>query len=263
MSSLETGKERIHFVHPLLYQDMHPVNIGVAGCGGTGTMIIRELARMDIALRGLGKQGLHIIAYDPDEVSESNIGRQLFSESDIGQNKAEALISRTNRVYGTQWIGISRKFSGQSSQSHVPNPTIVITATDTVESRSQMMASFAGVNKIDNLGGFLYWIDSGNGNNFGQVCIGTTKKIKQPESDIYETVAKLPTPEYLYEGKVDEHHEPSCSLAQALGKQDLLVNSFMAQIVCQHLWSMLRYSNISTRGAFLNLQTMIMRPIKI
>ena len=34
--------------------------------------------------------------YDPDIVTEANIGRQLFGPSDLGQNKAQCLVTRIN-----------------------------------------------------------------------------------------------------------------------------------------------------------------------
>ena len=64
--------------------------------GGTGSQVATNLARMDMALRALGHPGLHVTVFDPDTVSEANIGRQLFSESEIGLNKAVALVTRIN-----------------------------------------------------------------------------------------------------------------------------------------------------------------------
>ena len=52
---------------------------------------------MSVALQALGHPGLHVTVFDPDTVTEANIGRQLFSGSELGLNKAAALATRINR----------------------------------------------------------------------------------------------------------------------------------------------------------------------
>ena len=61
------------------------VHVNVAGCGGNGCHVLMGLAQLQKALRGLGHPGLEVTAFDPDTVSEANLGRQLFTEEDIGQ----------------------------------------------------------------------------------------------------------------------------------------------------------------------------------
>lgn len=56
------------------------VRVTVAGAGGNGAQVIGMLARLDLAIRALGHpHGLHVTAYDPDTVSEANVGRQIWS----------------------------------------------------------------------------------------------------------------------------------------------------------------------------------------
>jgi hypothetical protein len=61
------------------------------------------LCQLQKALQGLGHPGLQVTAFDPDTVSEANLGRQLFTESDLGQNKALTLIHRLNIAFGLDW----------------------------------------------------------------------------------------------------------------------------------------------------------------
>lgn len=49
---------------------------------------------------------------------------------------------------------------------------------------------------------------------------------------------------------------PSCSLAEALGKQDLFINSTLAHIGCNLLWKMFKEGKTAYRGAYVNLDTM-------
>ena len=39
---------------------------------------------MNVALQVLGHPGLHVTVFDPDIITEANIGRQLFSETEQG-----------------------------------------------------------------------------------------------------------------------------------------------------------------------------------
>jgi PRTRC genetic system ThiF family protein len=70
------------------------VTVDLIGCGGNGSQMLTGLARLDRALRALGHPGLVVTAWDPDTVSEANVGRQLFSPSDVGLNKATVLVHR-------------------------------------------------------------------------------------------------------------------------------------------------------------------------
>ena len=56
---------------------------------------------------------------------------------------------------------------------------------------------------------------------------------------------------------------PSCSLAEALERQDLFINSTLAQLGCGILWKMFRNGVIEHNGLYLNLDTMKVNPIII
>ena len=92
--------KKIHFTDRYLLNPRHPVTVFVIGAGGTGSQVITNLARMSMALQALGHPGLHVTVFDPDTVSQANIGRQLFSETELGLNKAVSLVTRINRFFG-------------------------------------------------------------------------------------------------------------------------------------------------------------------
>ena len=93
--------KKIHFTDRYLLNPRHPVTVFVIGAGGTGSQVITNLARMSMALQALGHPGLHVTVFDPDTVSQANIGRQLFSETELGLNKAVSLVTRINRFFGS------------------------------------------------------------------------------------------------------------------------------------------------------------------
>ena len=101
----------------------------------------------------------------------------------------------------------------------------------------------------------LYWMDFGNTQSTGQVVLGTIpKKIKQPASELYKTVDSL---------KVITRFVKYARVKEALEKQDLFINSTLAQLGCNILWKMFRNGMLEHHGLFLNLETMKVNPIMI
>lgn len=112
----------------------------------------------------------------------------------------------------------------------------------------------------------IYWMDFGNARTTGQVLVGTVRnKIYQPVSEQYQPTPYLNviTEEVSY-SKIDEKDSgPSCSLAEALEKQDLFINSILAQAGCGLLWKMIREGRTFYRGIYLNLDTMRMTAVPV
>lgn len=261
-------KKRVHYTDEYLIYPQHPISINLIGGGGTGSQVLTCLARLDVTLRALGHPGLFVQLYDPDTVSETNIGRQLFSESEIGLNKAQCLISRVNNFFGNEWVAISQLYPqtiAEMKREHLAN--VYITCTDNLQSRLTLWSILQQIQKMGlyDMQKPRYWMDFGNGQAFGQVLIGTISPVKQPESKMYETVASLKViTEYVVYSKVKEEDSgPSCSLAEALDKQDLFINSTLAQFGCNILWKMFNNGMIEHNGLFLNLETLRVNPINV
>ena len=60
-----------------------------------------------------------------------------------------------------------------------------------------------------------------------------------------------------------EGETPSCSLAEALEKQDLFINSTLAQMGSSLLWNLFLNGMTENRGFFLNLKNFQSQPLKI
>jgi hypothetical protein len=56
---------------------------------------------------------------------------------------------------------------------------------------------------------------------------------------------------------------PSCSLAEALTKQNLFINSAVSTFGASLLWQMFQQGILFNRGAFVNLNTFVTQPIKL
>lgn len=262
-------KKKIHYTENYLLSPHHPVSVIVIGAGGTGSQVITSLARMDRALQALGHPGLYVTVYDPDTVSESNIGRQLFSEPEIGLNKAVALVTRINRFFGTAWAAEPRRYPmPETGKRKNRMANIIITCTDNVRSRLMLwrfLKPFRDSVHI-NESTPIYWMDFGNARTTGQVLVGTVRnKIYQPVSEQYQPTPHLNviTEEVSYSTINEKDSGPSCSLAEALEKQDLFINSILAQAGCGLLWKMIREGCTFYRGLYLNLDTMRMTAVPV
>ena len=217
------------------------VSIALIGVGGTGSLVLSGLVRLNHAIRQLGHPGIEVNVYDPDIVTEANIGRQLFTPDEIGQNKAQCLVDRYNLGFALEWHAYPRKYNLNNYQNR-----ILISCVDSKASRREIAGTIPG-----NTG--IYLIDSGNDGNFGQVLIGNGSK-------------ELPMPYKvqpdLTKGK-ETRHAPSCSLAEALSYQDLFVNQWMATAILQLIWQMFRHGELTYRGFYINLETGRMNPVPI
>jgi PRTRC genetic system ThiF family protein len=259
---------KYHYITPYFQAPPHPISVTVIGCGGTGSQVLSGLARINYSLQGLGHPGLFVTAIDNDMVDETNIGRQLFSVSDIGRSKSEVLISRLNGFFGTGWNSVCEKLTAENSANEMLS-NIVISCVDSVKSRIEIDNCIDLAKKRKTSEPFekqYYWMDFGNGSKTAQVVLGTIKPIDQPESKL-ETTNTLNDvfdqfPELLENTELEDD-SPSCSIAQALGKQDLFINSTVAQLGCHLLWKLLTDVRINYRGMYLSLDKMSVNPIKI
>lgn len=250
-----------HYVHNYILNPYHELTVNVIGCGGTGSQVLTALGRMNYALKKLGHLGLHVTAYDGDIVTAANCGRQLFSEQEIGCNKAEALITKLNFFFGTKWESVSDFY-----KKNEPHANITISCVDTAKARLEIRDCFNYVTHTSDEHHAYYWLDMGNLADRGQVVLGTApnQSVNQPKKR-KDCVASLPDVTELFDLTAikEKDQGPSCSLAEALSRQDLFVNSAIANAGMAILWKMFSVGYLDMQGAFMNLSTMQMNPIRI
>jgi len=264
------AKLKVHFTDRSLIEPTNPIEVNLIGAGGTGSHVLTGLVKINHALTTLGHAGLQVNLWDDDVVTEANLGRQLFFESETGLHKSVALINRVNRCFGTNWKAQTEKFQ-RTDLGRMPEhalATIYISCVDSVAARFEI-ADMLRILSRERLyrSQPKYWMDFGNSQNTGQVILATIGNIYQPHSEKFETVADLPfvTDTYGDLLKQSENGDPtpSCSLAEALEKQDLFINPSLAQMGCSLLWKMFRNAMTEYKGFFHNLETFITQPIKV
>lgn len=212
------------------------VRVALIGCGGNGSSMLMNLARLNFSLQKLGHPGLEVCAYDGDTVSESNIGRQSFFEPDIDAPKASTLISRLNLSFGTRWRAVDRHYTDIGYEG------MLIVAVDSAKSRKVIADSLDDNAKKQHFDAPIV-LDLGNSTNFGQVLIGNLDGLPSPYVQLPE----------LIDSESENPQLPSCSTEEALRRQELFVNSMAVTLASQILWELFRKGKTQKAGFYFNL----------
>lgn len=233
--------------HQLTFDPFKLVRVAVIGVGGTGSHLVTLLTEVHKCALALGGKGLHVVAFDGDEVSETNVLRQNYARSDVGRNKATTLLTRVNMACGLTWQGVPRMATGEDLQntSLAQRFDVVFTCVDSRQARRTLGKEMrAG-----------YWIDTGNAVTTGQIVLS------QPGVK----GAHLPTPleEYAQALKGKDDDSPSCSALEALTRQDLMVNREVAIKAAGLLWRLLRNGRTSIRGVILDADSGMSVPLPV
>lgn len=235
-----------------------PVKILLVGAGGTGSRILEKLVCLHRALKAKGHPyGFEVMVVDPDTVSPANIGRQAFYPGDVGAFKSDVLVNRANMALeDVMWHSAVAKLDTSTS---LGNFDIVIGAVDNRAARLGILRGLEGT-----LSGVRYWLDTGNRRADGQVILGqvASKRI------VGEDKLRLPHAGELYPELIDPAFQekddtPSCSLAEALEKQSLFINPTIADFAGNILWNLFTKGEIDTHGVFVNLDRMMVTPMRV
>ncbi|MDO3626217.1 phage integrase SAM-like domain-containing protein [Mucilaginibacter sp. BT774] len=182
--------------------------------------------------------------------------------------RRDRIMTRINRFFGTSWKAQTVKFEKQlSNKSSDFTATLTISCVDKVDTRFEIADILTTIaRQYHGRDRALYWMDYGNSRVSGQVVLSTLDKIKQPASEQYQPIDTLQMvteefKELLQAGEAD--NTPSCSLAEALTKQELFINSALANCGASLLWQLFREGILFNWGFFLNLQEFRTQPIKV
>ena len=153
------------------------------------------------------------------------------------------MIHRLNIAFGLDWCAIPLEY-----RPYQRTPDLLISCVDSKQAR-------AGIYDRIQAGKADYWMDLGNGADYGQVVLGQVGPAKK----------RLPNVAELYPEMLQgyESDAPSCSLAEALTHQELFVNRTLTAFALHLVWTMFRRGKIRVAGCFLNLQEMTTVPIPL
>lgn len=255
----------LHKIHDYLRKPVHPITIDLIGCGGNGSQTLNCLAQLHTALVALDHPGLQVFAWDDDIVTDSNVGRQFFSRSDVGLPKVHVAIERMNRFLGVAWVAQFKKYT------KINGTNILITCVDNSNTRKMLWDDFISKrqkndfqydmstnrNRRDFDDQNFYWIDMGNSKDYGQIVFHDMQAIGTGDANFKPL-------SYWFNQMKDRPEEPSCSMAESLEKQSLFINGIMSKMCGQLLWDLFRSPDLTIdyQGAYINLKEMEMRAIR-
>lgn len=223
-------------MHAVTFSAFDPVRVTLIGIGGTGSFLLTHLLRIDQGVRALGGAGLHVQAFDPDAVSQTNLTRQNFAPSDIGRNKAVVLVERCNLYAGLSWDAHPRRVQPKDFQGQ----HLVISCVDSGQSRREIHEAMTQATRPPQ-----YWLDCGNEARTGQVVLGQPGLNKG-----LPTIIEI-DPRAM-EGEDDD--SPSCSAVEALTRQHPFINPEVALRAAQIIGEMLYHGVVSAPAVYVNMQ---------
>lgn len=116
-----------------LFKSMDTIHIVQIGAGGTGGYVASNLLRQLGSMHPLLQDRIYYWLMDGDEFEAKNMGRQLCTEDDLGENKAEVLINKYGEFYGCNMdhlfaipeylTDISQLIAANAIPRYTPDPT--------------------------------------------------------------------------------------------------------------------------------------------
>lgn len=103
-----------------------------------------------------------------------------------------------------------------------------------------------------------YWLDLGNRERSGQVVLGAFRRRKMLLPTVLDLYPELCDPNFA-----EQDQGPSCSLAEALYKQDLFVNRDVTTPALHLLWELLHKRVLESHGCITNLETLRRMPLPV
>jgi len=197
----------------------HPFTVTVAGCGGTGGFVAGGLCR-------LLPQHARLVLVDHDRVEERNLLRQNFTPQDIGHFKSEALAHSLARKTG-RMVGYSTYPVAMVS---LESPGLVLGCVDNGPARRDIAHHFSEHSYYNR-----WWVDAGNGENYGQILIGNrSRRLLNSFDEESEKCLVLPLPTMQMPSLLSQAPGTrSCADAVLAGEQGPTINQVMAALMLE------------------------------
>lgn len=247
-----------------------PLTVCLVGCGGTGSHLAQALARIAAHLRAR-RDELRLIFVDGDEVEDKNVGRQLFTQSDIGKNKAQALAARFSALFGLAIDavpematvdvlaglgGIRKKYGGKNESTG-----ILVGAVDTAVARKSLHGALRAQSC------WHLWLDCGNHDYSGQVAVGNETDPEQLAGAIkFGLCTRLPAPSLVYPNILEATARTlreNCAAAMEDNLQGLMVNTQVAAIAAAYLDRLLVHRRLTQFETYFSQEPLSMRSTPI
>jgi PRTRC genetic system ThiF family protein len=221
-----------------------PISVLVIGAGGNGSNIVPELGKIHATLLLTGATGLMVTVIDADKVEIHNTGRQKFAPSDVGRYKAEVIVERVNRFYGTKWNSVHSMFDPEKLHLRY---NIIITCVDNLKIRRDVWNICKKQQSFydDDIHKKYWWVDLGNGQYHSQVLIRNIRSLKKDNTKcIFEMNPHIR----------EKVNQPSCSMEESLLKQSLFINSMTAQFAGMMIYDVCTLPHPKCSATYIDLE---------
>lgn len=212
------------------------VTIFLVGCGGTGSFAALHLARLAYSVGDRFR--LRLVFVDPDYVEAKNLGRQNFCEAELGKAKAVALARRYSFAFGLEIQPVVGKFDRKMVAEFRPDVrygeqglSLLVGCVDNAAARQELAQT---VEKVQGYSNDLWWLDSGNSEEAGNIYVGNSLKGRPQIDGLLGACTHLPAPHVQEPGLLAAPDLPaaetplSCAELVALEAQSLMINQMMA-----------------------------------
>lgn len=233
---------------PVLLRDAEELRLYLVGCGGTGSWLAPDIARLAVEYRARWRH-IRVTFVDPDTVEPVNIPRQNFCQAEVGAGKAETLAARYGAAWGLEIAAVAKRFQPSLVDAPWRAAAIIIGCVDNAAARK----SIASVMDRNSPTPSVWWLDCGNTVQSGQVLLGSAPTLREltgafvvptfcsalPSPALQHPELLKPLPEELKGARM------SCAEIAAANRQALTVNkqvaAHAAAMLSQFLAGELRY----------------------
>jgi PRTRC genetic system ThiF family protein len=215
----------------------------LVGCGGTGGFLAEAVCRLLIG------RPAAVYLVDPDRVEAHNVARQAFDLGDVGRFKAEVLAERLARRFGRE-VGYSvlpydrelhaRVFEGAGGLR------LLVGCVDNAAARRAIAATLDHPQWGPGGSRSVWWLDSGNLRNAGQVLLGNATRADELRGAFLPALGRcraLPAPSLqrpdLLDAPPAPRPAPDCAEAVAEGEQGGTINQAVAAVAAGYVEKLL------------------------
>jgi len=218
--------------------------IVLVGCGGTGGFLAEAVCRLLIG------RASRLYLVDPDRVELHNVARQAFDRRDVGRFKAEVLALRLacrfEREVSFSLLPYNRELHARVFGDASSDLRLLVGCVDNAAARRAIAVTLDAPSR----GGWppqqIWWLDSGNGRNSGQVLLGNTTRseaLRRAFIPAHGKCRALPAPSLqrpdLLHAPPEPRPQPDCAEAVADGEQGPTINQIVASIAASYIEKLL------------------------
>jgi PRTRC genetic system ThiF family protein len=244
----------------LILAEHDQVQLLLAGCGGTGSHVAKSIAQVAAAAIEKGKR-VKVTFVDPDLVEPKNVPRQHFCHAEIGIPKSLALARRYSAAWGIEIEAVQKPFNTTFLDKKHDSLKIIIGAVDNPAARKTIHNALKAAFRRKDEPPLLWWLDSGNDYQSGQVLLGSTHSTSHLKSAFRITgmctdvpLPSLQAPELIATNKTNkDERQLSCAELLNLNLQALSVNTRVAAEVGDFLMRMLITNDLRKMATYFDL----------